>query len=155
WTSVAWCALALVASLATGWLEAHDLGYQAIFLAVISVARVLAINLGVTEKFHGLTLRLITTTLVSLLLYVTARWSAKDGSATPWNFGSIATNAYTWAASFLLALLAWYELQPVGVADAWIVGGLILLELGLVRRNLSLRLQGYVALAATFSRIFF
>jgi uncharacterized membrane protein len=154
WTAVAWCALALAATLAAGWLEAPDFGYQAIFLAAISVVRVLAINLTATDKFHGLSLRLVTTSLVSVLLYVTACWSAKH-SSDEWRFGSIARDAYTWAASFLLALLAWYELQPVGVADAWMIGGLILLELGLKRRNVNLRLQGYVALLATFSRIFF
>jgi len=41
------------------------------------------------------------------------------------------------------------------VADAWLVGGLILFELGLERNKLSLRLQGYVAFAASFLRIFF
>ena len=52
-----------------------------------------------------------------------------------WSFDWIVGEAYTWAASFLLALLAWYELRPVGVADAWVVGGLVLLELGLGRKD--------------------
>jgi uncharacterized membrane protein len=43
----------------------------------------------------------------------------------------------------------------VGVVDAWLVGGLILFELGLARNKLSLRLQAYAAFAASFLRIFF
>ena len=64
-------------------------------------------------------------------------------------------SGYTWAASFLLALLAWYELRPVGVADAWLIGGLVLLELGLTWKRATLRVQGYAAFAASFLRIFF
>jgi len=51
--------------------------------------------------------------------------------------------------------LIWYELRPTGVAVAWTVGGLVLLELGLTRKLPSLRLQAYVAFAASFLRIFF
>src|ERR1019366_6652356 len=51
--------------------------------------------------------------------------------------------------------VAWYELRPVSVADTWLVGGLVLFELGLERKKLSLRLQGYAAFAASFLRIFF
>lgn len=153
WTAVAWCALGLALTIAARRLSAEELGYQAAFMAGIAVLRVLGINLAETTKFHGLTLRLITMALVALLLYMIARSSGQaEGECS---FDRISYEAYTWSASFLLSLLAWYELRPVGVADAWIVGGLVLLEVGLVRKNLSLRLQGYVALAAGFARIFF
>lgn len=157
WTAVVWCGLGLALAMAARRLSAPELGYQATFLAAVAVFRVLAINLGATNKFHGLTLRLITITLVAVLLYVTSRWSGAADAARgdSWLFDAVSSQAYTWAASFLLALLAWYELQPVGVADAWVVGGLVLLELGLTRKSLSLRLQSYVALAASFARIFF
>ena len=42
----------------------------------------------------------------------------------------------------LLALLAWYELRPISVADAWMVGGLILLEVGLSREKAEPALAG-------------
>ena len=154
WTAVAWCALALVLALAARRLQAKDLGYQTAFLATVSVARVFTINLSSADKFHGLTLRLITIALVAALLYVMSRWGAIE-RGEGWQFEHIATRGYTWAASFLLALVAWYELRPIGVADAWVVGGLILLEAGLTTKNPSLRLQGYVALSASFARIFF
>ncbi|HTS56892.1 MAG TPA: DUF2339 domain-containing protein [Terriglobales bacterium] len=159
WTAVAWCALGLGLMVAGRRFSLPELRYQANILGLVSVIRALAINLEATNTYHGLTLRLLTVSLVSLLLYLTSGWTG-DGSSSPkvgqprLSSGGL-TAAYTWAASFLLALLAWYELRPVSVADAWMVGGLILLELGLTRRNLDLRLQGYALLAASFLRMFF
>jgi uncharacterized membrane protein len=153
WTVVAWCTLGLALMIAVRRLQARELTYQAAFLASIAIVRVFAINLEATEEFRGLTLRLITVVLVALLLYVTSLW--REQSHKKWSFEWITGEAYTWAASFLLALLAWYELRPVGVADAWVIGGLVLLEFGLARKSVSLRLQGYVALLAAFLRIFF
>jgi uncharacterized membrane protein len=161
-TAVAWCALGLGLALAGRRFTFPELQYQANFLALASVVRVLAINLEATDKYHGLTLRLITITLVSALLYVTSRWSGNADPSRgitigdrPFSYAQLAGAAYTWSASSLLALIAWYELRPVSVADAWLVGGLVLLEIGLTKKKLSLRLQGYTALAASFSRIFF
>jgi uncharacterized membrane protein len=166
WTAVAWCALGLGLTLAGrrfGFPESfRELGYQANFLALVSVIRVLAINLDATDKYHGLTLRLVTITLVSALLYVTSSCSGDSDRARGitiggrvFSSGQLAGAAYTWSASSLIALLAWYELRPVSVADSWLVGGLVLLELGLARNKLSLRSQGYAAFAGSFLRILF
>ncbi len=166
WTAVAWCALGLGLSLAARRLGSpesfRELCYQANFLALASVARVLAINFDATDRYHGLTLRLLTITMVSALLYITSKWSGDSDRANGYavggrlfSSGQLMGAAYTWSASALLALLAWYELRPVGVADAWLIEGMVLLELGLTRSKLSLRLQGYAALAASFLRIFF
>jgi uncharacterized membrane protein len=162
WTAVAWCTLGLGLAMAGRRFTFPELRYQANFLALVSVLRVLAINLEATDKYRGLTLRLLTITLVSALLYVTSRWSGDSdrsrGSAIGkrlFGSGQLVGAAYTWSASILLALVAWYELRPVSVADAWLVGGLVLFELGLERKKLSLRLQGYAAFAASFLRIFF
>ncbi|HWY21325.1 MAG TPA: DUF2339 domain-containing protein [Candidatus Acidoferrum sp.] len=172
WTAVAWCAVGLALALARRRLAVREPGlaehglpgltYQANFLALASVLRVLVINLEATDKFHGLSLRLLTVTLVSALLYVTSRWIGDPNRGGGISIGKrlvssgqMAGAAYTWSASGLLTLLAWYELLPVGVADAWLVGGLILFEIGLSRKKLSLRLQGYAAFIASFLRIFF
>ena len=160
WTAVGWCTVGLALAIAGQRLATREFAYQAVFLAAFSVIRVLAINLEATAKYHGVTLRLVTILLVSALLYVTTRWNwATDAGITLrhhfFSFQQLANGSYTWAASTLLALLAWYELRPVSVADAWLVGGLVLLELGLEQRKLSLRWQAYTALAASFLRIFF
>ena len=171
-TAVAWCALGLGLTLAGRRLTSPDpdsaergfpeLGYQANCLALLSVLRVFLINLEATDKYHGLTLRLLTITLVAALLYVTSRWSGDSDRSRGiaigkrlLSYGQIAGAAYTWSASSLVALVVWYELRPVSVADAWLVGGLVLFELGLEQKKLSLRLQGYTAFAASFLRIFF
>jgi uncharacterized membrane protein len=166
WTAVAWCTLGLGLALSGrrfGLPETFpELGYQANFLALASVIRVLAINLEATSRYHYLTLRLVTVALVSALLYITSNWGGDSvlsrGIAIGgrlFSAGQLAGLAYTWSASSLLALLAWYELRPVSVADAWLAGGLVLFELGLARKKLSLRLQGYTLFAASFLRIFF
>jgi uncharacterized membrane protein len=162
WTAVSWCTLGLGLALAGRRFGFPELGYEANFLGLASLIRVLAINLEATDKYHGLTLRLVTIALVSALLYITSHWGTDSdrnrgitigGRLFP--SGQLAGLAYTWSASSLLALLAWYELRPVGVADAWIVGGLVLVELGLTRKRLSLRFQGYALFASSFLRIFF
>jgi len=172
WTAVAWSALGMGLALAGRRLAYQEHGfpepglpelrYQANFLALVSVLRVLVINLEATDKYHGLTLRLLTITFVSALLYVTSTWSGDSDRGRGiaigkrlFSSGQLTGAAYTWSASSLLAVVAWYELRPVSVADAWLVGGLVLFELGLERDKLSLRLQGYAAFAASFLRIFF
>lgn len=152
WTSVAWSALGLLLALSGRRFVIPELSYQAHFLAIAAVIRLLIINLDATTRYHGFTLRLITISLVAILLYVTSHWSWVTKDAESLRYFS---SAYTWVASFLLSLLAWYELRPAGVAVAWAIGGLVLFELGLGRKSLSLRLQGYTAFAASLSRIFF
>jgi hypothetical protein len=158
WTAVAWCGLGLGLVLVGRKLSASELKYQGNFLAVAAIFRALSINLESTASFHGISLRTITVSLVAALLYVTSRW-IDDESKTEIFEGSVAwlfrRGIYTWAGSLLLGLLAWYELREIGVAVAWTMGGLILLESGLNRKSLSLRLQAYVALLAAFTRIFF
>jgi uncharacterized membrane protein len=162
WTAVAWCTVGLALALAGRRFGFPELGYQANFLALASVLRVLLINLDATDQYHGLTLRVLTVTLVSTLLYVTSSWSGDSDRGRGiaiggrlFSSGQLAGTSYTWSASCLLALVAWYELRPVSVADAWLAGGLVLLELGLARKKLSLRLQAYAAFSASFLRIFF
>jgi predicted membrane protein DUF2339 len=64
-------------------------------------------------------------------------------------------HVYSWAASALVSMLMWYELQPLSVAVGWAVFGLVLFEYGLLRTTRQFRFQAYVALAAAFGRIFF
>lgn len=154
WTAVAWSGLGLALIIAGRKLGAADLLYQANFLAMAALVRVFAINLESTDKFHGLTIRLMTISLVTALLYVTSHWSEEGGTEALSKF-ALPRAAYTWTASALAAILIWYELRSLGVADAWIVFGLLLFELGIAYRRLDLRLQAYVAFISGFLRIFF
>jgi hypothetical protein len=62
---------------------------------------------------------------------------------------------YSFSASTIVSLLLWYELQPLSVAVGWAVFGLVLFEYGLLRKIAQLRYQAYIALVASFARIFF
>jgi len=158
WTAVAWSALGFAIALSARKFDIRALAHQGNFLAFIAVIRVLSVNLESTQIYDGFSLRLLTILPVALLLYSTARWNwpqPRTGAGifadvTPWING-----AYTGSASLLLALLAWYELQPVGVAVAWVMGGVVLLELGLGRSSPALRIQAYLLFLAGFLRIFF
>ena len=162
WTAVAWSALGLGLILLGRRVAAPELRYQANFLAIASILRALSINLEITSTYHGLSQRAITISLVAVVLYVTSRWSAVDGEAAVADtrierglLWFLHEGVYTWSGSLLVGLLAWYELRAVGVAVAWAVGGLLLLEFGITRKSLSLRLQAYAALLAAFLRVFF
>jgi hypothetical protein len=151
WTAVAWAALGLSLAIAANRLALPALSFQAHLMALGAVLRVLTVNLEAAATYQHITLRLITVSLVAALLYLSSRWSPPGELR---RFREIPA-AYTWAASALVGLLIWYELQPAGVALGWSMLGLILFESGLERRSTHLRLQGYAALAAGFLRIFY
>jgi hypothetical protein len=161
--AVVWALGGLVLSLIGRRFDNRDLTYQANLLALAAFIRTIAVNYDATDLFHQFTHRLISVTLVALLLYVTARWSWVEESGerdfflgkTTFPFRKIVSGTYIWAGSFLLLYLAWHELRPVSVAVAWTIGGLVLLELGLTRQSISFRAQAYVAFVFAFARIFF
>ena len=161
WTAVSWCALGLVLAMLGNRLKIPELGYQGYILVFAAALRVLAVNLDSTAKLRGLTLRLITTLAVGALLYTTARIKIDDRGKSlavigrVYSYSAILGGLCTWTASFLLSLLAWYELRPVSVAVAWAMFGVVLLELGINNRSIALRLQAYVALLCGFARILF
>ena len=160
WTAVAWCAFGLALAFAGRRFAISEFGYQAYAAGAAAVVRVFAINLETTSTTHHVSIRLLSMGAVALLLYATAwlsRGESDDLQVVPYfsDWRLVVRDAYSWMASFLLGLLAWYELRPVGVAVAWAVGGLFLLELGLTSKSRALRLQAYVAFLASFARIFF
>lgn len=159
-TAVAWAGLGLALAVVSRRWKIFELGYQANCFAAAVLLRTVVINFETTAKFRGVSERLLSILLVAAFLYVTSRWSWPSEDANRLRLGNISVSigatvigAYTWVASFLLALLAWYELRPVGVAVAWMLGGVLLLEIGLTRKSLQLRVQAYVAFAAAFARI--
>jgi uncharacterized membrane protein len=60
----------------------------------------------------------------------------------------------SWAASALLVVLLWKQLDAVVVALAWGVLGLLLYEVGRARERALFLTQAHVVLAATFGRLF-
>lgn len=148
WTGTLWALLGFALAIIGNRLRVATLATQANVLAAAALVRALTVNIEISGSFHTIGLRLITVACVAALLYLSSPWTAVERR------GRI-PSAYTWAASFLVSLLAWYELRPVSVAVAWALFGVVLIELGLVRRMRDLSAQGLVALAAAFTRIFF
>ncbi len=142
-----WLALALIDRI----FSVEELPWQAHALAPLAVVRVVTVNLYETDPWRGIHFRFITVAIVIACLYSIARWIR-----LPQSLGDIdVRHAYTWVASGLTAWLMWAELQPVGLAVAWAVFGLILFEIAQWKNQVHLRWQAFLALAGAFARIFF
>ena len=151
WLAAVWAIFALVLALVDRRFALDDLRWQAHALAALAMLRGVSLNLHINETWHGISVRLLSLAVVTVVMYALAQlvrmpqeWRARE-------FHHI----YSWAASALVSLLMWYELQPLTVAVGWGVFGLVLFEYGLLRKVRQFRFQSYVALAAAFGRIFF
>ena len=151
WLAAIWAGFALALALIDRIFSVEELPWQAHALALLAVARVVAVNLYETDAWRGIHLRLITVAIVIACLYSVARWirlpqSLRDNEVR---------HVYTWVASGLVAWLMWTELQPVALAVAWAVFGLILFEIAQWKNQIHLRWQAFLALGGAFARIFF
>ena len=153
WLAPLWAVFALVLALVDCRFEFEDLRWQAHALAALAMLRSIALNLYITDTWHGVSIRLISLSIVAVVFYAMSRLIRMPEELRKRDFHHI----YSWAASTLVSLLLWYELQPqpLSIAVAWAVFGLVLFEYGLWRKIRQYRFQAYVALAASFGRIFF
>jgi Predicted membrane protein (DUF2339) len=144
WLAAVWAVFALALAILDRRFEVNDLRWQAHALAALSLLRSVSVNLYISESWHGISVRLLSLAIVAVVMYALAQifrmpqqWRARE-------FHHI----YSWAASAIVSLLVWYELQPLSIAVAWGVFGLVLFEYGLLRNVRQFRFQAYVALAA-------
>lgn len=151
WLAAVWAVFALVLALVDRRFELEDLGWQAHAIAAFTIYRGVTLNLYVTETWHGISLRLLSLSIVSVVFYALSRIVRMPQESRTGEFRHI----YSWAASALVLVLMWYELQPLSVAVGWAVFGLVLFEYGLLRKINQFRFQAYAALAGAFARIFF
>ncbi|MGD0547048.1 MAG: DUF2339 domain-containing protein, partial [Terracidiphilus sp.] len=151
WLAAIWAGFALALAITDRIFDVEELPYQAHVLALLAVLRAVAVNLYVLDQWRGVSLRLITVSILIAVLYILARWVRLPASVSY----SGARHVYTWAGSSLVAWLLWSELQPISVALGLAVLGLVLFELGTLWQQKQLRLQAYTALTASFARIFF
>jgi hypothetical protein len=151
WLAAVWALFALVLALVDRRFELEDLRWQAHALAALAMLRSVTVNLYVVETWHGISIRLLSLSIVAVVLYALSRIIRMPEQLRERDFHHM----YSWAASALVSLLLWYELQPLSVAVGWAVFGLVLFEYGLWRKTRQFRFQAYVALAASFGRIFF
>jgi hypothetical protein len=153
WLAAIWAVFALVLALVDRHFQLDELGWQVHALAALTMLQSVAVNLYVTDTWHGISVRLLSLSIVAVVFYALSQVVRLPQEWRKQEFHHI----YSWAASTLVSLLMWYELQPhpSSIAVAWAVFGLVLFEYGLVRHVRQFRFQAYLALTATFGRIFF
>lgn len=150
WLAVIWILFALALAIVDRVFTLEELPWQAHTLALLAAGRGVTLNFFITDKLHGVDLRLITVSILVAALYILARWVRMPESVQD----SEPRHAYTWVASGFAAWLLWCELQPISVAPGLGVLALLLFEIGVWREQKHLRLQAYALLAASFLRIF-
>jgi len=153
WLAPLWAAFALVLAIVDQRFELEELPWQSHALAGLTLLRSITVNLYVTATWHGISVRLLSLAIVAVIFYALSRLIRMPDE---WRKRDI-HHVYSWAASTIGGLLLWYELQsqPTGIAVAWGAFGLVLFEYGLLRKITQFRYQAYVALIASFTRIFF
>ena len=151
WLAAVWAVFALALALVDSRFELEDLRWQAHALAALTMMRSVSVNLYIIDTWHGVSIRLISLAIVAVIFYALSRLIRMPEQFREREFHHI----YSWAASALLSLLLWYELESLSIAVGWAVFGLVLFEYGLWRKVRQFRFQAYVALAAAFGRIFF
>jgi hypothetical protein len=147
---VVWMAFALVLAWASRRFDWKEFAAQSHVVSALAVIQTIGAVLPSETKFHMVSERLLVTVAVSAGLYFMARLVPMTDEQRRLEFHQV----YTWVASTLIGALLWYELQPLSVAVAWALLGLLLFEIGTLRRIRQLRYQGYVALFSSFGRIF-
>jgi len=151
WLAAVWAIFALVLAAIDQRFEVEDLGWQAHVLAGLTLVRGVVVNLHVTDTLHGISVRLLSLAIVTVVFYALSRLVRMPDLWRQQDFHHV----YSWAASALVSVLMWYELQPLTVAVGWAIFGVVLFEYGLMRNVKQFRFQSYVALSAAFGRIFF
>ena len=152
WAPVFWSAFATALLILWRKLDFTEFFWHAHALAVAALIDAYLFNMFLESRVHGVSARLITVLLAAMLFYFDA-WLAREHAKSEWVIQI--SVLYSWAASLLITTLMWHELRPIDVALGWAIVGVVLFEIGLDRRLVSVRWQGGVALCASFVRIFF
>ncbi|MDP9268421.1 MAG: DUF2339 domain-containing protein [Acidobacteriota bacterium] len=133
WNAVGWAALAFWLAFAGYTLAQKELSYQANVVAIAATIGTLIMNLPDESIWHGVSLRLVTVSIVALLLYGTARFAMTPRLRTPSDAGVSAFQLrpiYTWSAALLITVLAADELTEAWIAPVWALFALALAFLG-------------------------
>ena len=117
WLAPLWAVFALVLAIVDRRFKLEELPWQSHILAGLTMVRSISVNLYVTDTWHGISVRLISLTIVTVIFYAISRLIRMPEEWRRRDFHHI----YSWAASTIGCLLLWYELQtqPTSVAVAW------------------------------------
>jgi hypothetical protein len=138
WLAALWALFAFALAAIDRRFKLDDLRWQAHALAAITMLRCIGVNLHNEELWHGISVRLISLTIVAVIFCCRVHshpdeWRARDFH-------------HLFVVCFVACLsLLWYELDPLGRAVGWAVFGLVL-SVRLLRKIAQYRYQAYVAL---------
>jgi len=150
WTAVLWTATAFLLVVIGRALSTEDLAYHAHLFSLAAFFRALAINSFLTSPYlhTSLSLRLVTLSLVIVLLYLCARWLSLEPSGAAIDPSEL----YTTAAAVLVVVLAYRECHWAWIAAAWGAFALVLAAIGFFRDRRDLSLQAHLLVLAGFAR---
>ena len=122
WISVGWIVFAVVLALSTRWIRYQQLAWQANVVGLCAIVRAYFYNYQLEQKFWGpVSLRLFTISLVAAGLYFLSRKAAPEE-----RYVRAVAFLHSFAATGLLALLAWYEYPNGWLAPLWAAFALVL-----------------------------
>jgi Predicted membrane protein (DUF2339) len=153
WTAVLWTAAAFLLIVIGRSLSAEDLTYHAHLFSLAAFIRALDVNSFLTTPYlrTGLSLRLVTLSLVIAFLYLCARWLNFETSGATID----ASELYTSAAAILVVILAYHECHWAWIAIAWGAFALVLAIIGFFRDRRDLSFQVHLIVLAGFARTIF
>jgi hypothetical protein len=122
WMAVGWIVFGVVLALSTRWIRYQQLAWQANVVGLCALVRAYFYNYQLEQKFWGpISLRIFTISLVAAGLYFLSRKAAPEE-----RYARAVAFLHSFAATGLLALLAWYEYPNGWLAPLWAAFALVL-----------------------------
>ena len=122
WIAVGWIVFAVVLSLSARWIRYQQLAWQANVVGLCALLRAYFYNYDLEQKLWGpISLRIFTISLVAAGLYFLSRKAAPEE-----RLARVTAFLHSFAATGLLALLAWYEYPNGWLAPLWATFALVL-----------------------------
>src|SRR6266700_6862934 len=122
WVAVGWIVFAVVLAFSTRWIRYPQLAWQANAAGLCALVRAYFYNYNLEQKFWGpISLRIFTISLVAAGLYFLSRKAAPEE-----RYARAIAFLHSFAATGLLALLAWYEAPNGWLAPLWATFALVL-----------------------------
>lgn len=151
--ALAWSFLGLLLFEAGIWFQQGSLKIQGPIIAAATLGRLFLANFTAPGSFFGLSHRVITVVpIIAIFYYLVQRLSEERAAGRILAFEKRLPQAYSYAAGFLLVVLARFELGRSLTVLAWALIGFIFLTLGISWRDRDLRIQACLLAILTFWR---
>jgi hypothetical protein len=122
WIAVGWIVFAAVLAITTRWIRYQQLAWQANVVGLCALVRAYFYNYELEQKFWGpISLRIFTISVIAAGLYFLSRKAAPEE-----RYARAIAFLHSFAATGLLALLAWYEYPNGWLAPLWATFALVL-----------------------------